>query len=711
MEKKADKPNVRLGIFEGRYSYSEIKVGSKTGETLMAFDEETLEFVVIKRPSPTQPNPDARKASIADLEREEKVLRTKDIGDHPAVCRLLSAGNARGKGNTYRYLVLARARGTPVSALIQHYHDQGHPFPEAIYLNIMRQLLDLLAVAHRVGIVYNDVKVDHLFWDENAEQLKVIDWGNAQFVGAANAASPAADVFQCGELLYEFISGDKYVPLSLRDWEASGRPQWEIEFYQSVPDDLKQWVSKSLHPDPKQRYGDARQMAEALEAYPVKKDGTAPVLLKEEHLDVKQPAKPVSVLDESERDASPSLASPSLEEAAMPNTPPLPPEMKRRIRQKVRFSRTVQSAYPRWVAAGVVIVTIAAGLVIAGFFTEFGRGTSRGSPVAVITMTETFAPVFTPSQPLSPTPVDATQQACGKILEAERAGLWESVIQQVGVIMVQLKPPPTACGNRELTQIVANARLQLQCVQARTTKDPVLVQQMAREFGASEVQAKCGINPVDFVATVVPPTADIDLLASLAAKRQSFLVCLQSPCTGGLYQDESQRWRWRTLFVSQGVYLALDEQFQTKAIDRNWGDKIRGFDIELSMASNNPSSFAYGSEAGLEIRSVRGKVMRLSLTSQPVFSAAVNLVDLDSNKTVCEVAVKSFVVADGNGDLKRHKFSFKWKPEGSLQLFVDDQPLCKDSIPFPDVPRAALYLNGRGIDFFVSRLAVTLASP
>lgn len=711
MEKKADKPNVRLGIFEGRYSYSEIKVGSKTGETLMAFDEETLEFVVIKRPSPTQPNPDARKASIADLEREEKVLRTESIRDHLAVCRLLSAGNVRGKDNTYRYLVLARARGIPVPALIQQYHDQGHPFPESIYLNIMRQLLDLLSTAHRVGIVYNDVKVDHLFWDEKAEQLKVIDWGNAQFVSATNAAAFAADVFQCGELLYEFVHGDKYVPTSLRDWESAGRPTWDVPVYQSVDSDLRAIMSTALHPDPKQRYADAAQMGQALESYHVKKYHPATPPVKDERIVVGQYVEQVSLPDEKERVESQSFSTSSSEEAAMPNTPPLPPETQRRIRQKVRFRRTIPSSFQRWVAVGVLVVAVIAGLTVAGFFTGFGRGTSRGSAVVVVTFTEPPMPILTQPQPASPTTVDATQQACGKILEAERAGLWETVIQQAGVIMVQLKPPPTACGNRELTQIVANARLQLQCAPARATKDPAFIQQMAREFGANEVQAKCGINPADYVATATPATTDIDVLASLAAKRQSFLVCPQTPCAGGLYQDESQRWRWRTLFVSQGVYLPLDEQFQLKAIDRNWGDKIRSFDIELSMASNNPSSFAYGSEAGLEIRSVKGKVMRWSVTSQPVFSGAASLVDPDSNKSVCDAAVKSIVMVDGAGDNKRHKFSLKWKPEGSLQLFVDDQPLCKDSIPFPDAPRVALYLNGRGIDFFVSRLTVTLASP
>jgi|GEM_PF-5109386 len=511
MEKKAENPNVRLGIFEGRYSYSEIRVGSKTGETLMAFDEETLEFVVIKRPSPTQPNPDARKASIADLEREEKVLHTESIREHPAVCRLLSAGNVRGKGNPYRYLVLARARGIPVPALIQQYHDQGQPLPESIYLNIMRQLLDLLAAAHRVGVVYNDVKADHLFWDEKGEQLKVIDWGNAQFVNVTNTAARAADVFQCGELLYEFVNGDKYVPTSLRDWESAGRPAWEVSTYQAVDGDLRVILSTALHPDPNQRYADAAQMARALESYCLKKFRPATPFVKEERVNVEHHVG-VSLPDEQERVESQPASSASSEEAIMPNTSSLPPEMKQLMRRKVRFTRTLPSDFQRWVAVGVLLVAVIAGLTIAGFFTGFGRITPRGSPIAAVTFTETSAPTLTQPQPASPTTVDPTQQACGKILEAERAGLWESVIQQAGVIMVQLKPPPTACGNRELTQIVANARLQLQCAQARATKDPSLIQQLAREFGASEVQSKCGINAADYVSTSAPPTTEIDLL-------------------------------------------------------------------------------------------------------------------------------------------------------------------------------------------------------
>ncbi len=271
MTRKTDKPEVKLGLFERRYTYDEIRAGSKTGETLMAFDEETLEFVVVKRPSLSQPNPDLRRASIADLEREERALRVDGIRDHPAVCRLLEAGDAEGREGRYRYLVLARARGTPVPALIQQYHEQGQAFPERLHLNITQQLLDLLAAAHRAGVVYNDVKADHLFWDEKAERLTVIDWGNAQFA-AEGAATPADDVFQCGELLYEFVTGEKHTPTALLEWSAAGRPAWEAKFRQPVEPALARVVAKALHPDPAWRYPSAGEMAADLETYNYSRD-------------------------------------------------------------------------------------------------------------------------------------------------------------------------------------------------------------------------------------------------------------------------------------------------------------------------------------------------------------------------------------------------------------------------------------------------------
>lgn len=266
------KPGNQLGIFEGRYTYDEIRVGSKTGESLMAFDEATLEFVVIKRPSPTQPNPDLRRASIADLEREERVLGAPALKDHPAVCRLLRTGQATGWGGAYRYLVLARARGTPVPALIQRYHEQGQPFPQRLYLDIAQQLLQLLATAHGAGIIYNDVKAEHLYWDEKARRLSVIDWGNAQFAAESLSFTPADDVFQCGELLYEFVAGARYSPVSLLDWQRAGEKDWAVPFFQAIEPDLSRLISKALHPEPRRRFAGAAAMGRELDAYLSKRE-------------------------------------------------------------------------------------------------------------------------------------------------------------------------------------------------------------------------------------------------------------------------------------------------------------------------------------------------------------------------------------------------------------------------------------------------------
>ena len=62
-------PRVQSGTLDGRYRYHEIKVGSKTGETLLAFDERTRQAVVIKPPTPHPPTPQPRRAALVFFDR------------------------------------------------------------------------------------------------------------------------------------------------------------------------------------------------------------------------------------------------------------------------------------------------------------------------------------------------------------------------------------------------------------------------------------------------------------------------------------------------------------------------------------------------------------------------------------------------------------------------------------------------------------------
>ena len=66
--------------------------------------------------------------------------------------------------------------------------------PARVILTILSELLALFQAMHVrrfeggeeefFGVIWNDVKPDHLFWDPDRSRLTLIDWGNAQFLDA-----------------------------------------------------------------------------------------------------------------------------------------------------------------------------------------------------------------------------------------------------------------------------------------------------------------------------------------------------------------------------------------------------------------------------------------------------------------------------------------------------------------------------------------------
>ncbi len=69
--------------------------------------------------------------------------------------------------------------------------------PERILIAALQRLIDALERVHThnfeanghswSGVLWNDVKPDHLFWDPRRARLTVIDWGNSQFLEADGA--------------------------------------------------------------------------------------------------------------------------------------------------------------------------------------------------------------------------------------------------------------------------------------------------------------------------------------------------------------------------------------------------------------------------------------------------------------------------------------------------------------------------------------------
>lgn len=66
--------------------------------------------------------------------------------------------------------------------------------PARVLIDILHRLVCFLERIHSLrtsqeseetwGVIWNDVKADHLFWDPKTSQLTIIDWGNAQFLEA-----------------------------------------------------------------------------------------------------------------------------------------------------------------------------------------------------------------------------------------------------------------------------------------------------------------------------------------------------------------------------------------------------------------------------------------------------------------------------------------------------------------------------------------------
>lgn len=93
--------------------------------------------------------------------------------------------------------------------------------PNRILITILLRVAELLERIHAVhandsgsdtsGIVWNDVKPDHLFWDPRRSFLTVIDWGNARFLEADRTTSDrqfswADDYRQFYEEMGRFLS-------------------------------------------------------------------------------------------------------------------------------------------------------------------------------------------------------------------------------------------------------------------------------------------------------------------------------------------------------------------------------------------------------------------------------------------------------------------------------------------------------------------------
>jgi serine/threonine-protein kinase len=165
-------------------------------------------------------DPDAR----ADVRREALIT---DQLRHPSVPRVFEYGDAPlPDGSVVPYVVLELLTGVPLTDRLA-----GGPLPWAEAVRIAATAADVLAVAHRRGIVHRDLASRNIMCTTDGN-IKIIDFGLATAAARSGdtgarpivlrgprrrvhppahpvtaAARPADDVYTLGVLLYEMVTG------------------------------------------------------------------------------------------------------------------------------------------------------------------------------------------------------------------------------------------------------------------------------------------------------------------------------------------------------------------------------------------------------------------------------------------------------------------------------------------------------------------------
>jgi len=106
---------------------------------------------------------------------------------HPP--RLLDQAPPYTMGTGNFFIISETAPGEDLTSLLSKSRKMGKPFPRRVIVTVLDALFDMFSRAHKAGVLWNDVKLDHIYWYNRTGEVAVIDWGNALFID--NADQPA----------------------------------------------------------------------------------------------------------------------------------------------------------------------------------------------------------------------------------------------------------------------------------------------------------------------------------------------------------------------------------------------------------------------------------------------------------------------------------------------------------------------------------------
>jgi eukaryotic-like serine/threonine-protein kinase len=318
----------RLG---GRYRLGRLLGRGGMAEVYDGFDERLDRPVAVKILRPTAQDDSAMR------ERFEREARSVARLSHPAVVAVYDSGEDHGRA----YLVMERLPGETLADRFR----EG-PVDQAWLVPVAGDVVSALAAAHALGLVHRDIKPANILLT-TAGRAKVADFGIAktyredlergddltatglilgtvaylspeQLAGAP--ASPQADLYAVGVVLYEALTGRKpFVgpnPMAQAHAVSEGRPTDVADSRPDIDPKLAAVVRRAMARRPEDRYQSAQAMLAALVATGLMTGGQpAPTVAM---------AAPVASPRPGDTWVLPVRPAPDLTEAAPPAAPPPP---------------------------------------------------------------------------------------------------------------------------------------------------------------------------------------------------------------------------------------------------------------------------------------------------------------------------------------------------------------------------------------------------